>query len=182
MQQYIVGLDIGTAAIKAAVAEIKRGGEPALVSVLKMPSGGVRRGTIDNVVDATHALSAILTEIKKISRSAIKNIILGVATPDIKVQYSKGVVAVSRADDEIYQDDVSRVVKSAQAIKYWSKITNSPECKFDRIYYKKNKIQTKRKNIGNDYHGLLRICIKKSTNLNRRIAGWIEGMIQYANI
>jgi len=32
------------------------------------------------------------------------------------VQYSKGVVAVSRADDEIYQDDISRVIQSAQAV------------------------------------------------------------------
>lgn len=116
MQNYIVGLDIGSSQIKAAIAEVKRGGEPSLISVLKMPSGGIRRGTVDNVVDATHALSTVLTEIKKISRGAIKNIILGVATPDMKVHYSKGVVAVSRADDEIYQDDISRVIQSAQAI------------------------------------------------------------------
>ena len=114
--QYLVGLDIGSAVIKAAVAEMKRGAEPSLISVFKMPSGGIRRGTVDNVVDATHALSTVLTEIKQISRGAIKNIILGVATPDMKVQYSKGVVAVSRADDEIYQDDVKRVVQSAQAV------------------------------------------------------------------
>ena len=114
--QYLVGLDIGSAGIKAAVAEIQRGKQPSLISVFKMPGGGIRRGTVDNVVDATHALSAVLTEIKKVSRGAIKNIILGVATPDMKVQYSKGVVAVSRADDEIYQDDINRVVQSAQAV------------------------------------------------------------------
>ena len=113
---YIVGLDIGSSHIKAAIAEIKRGTDASLVSVLKISSGGIRRGTVDNVVDATHALSTVLTEIKQISRGAIKNIILGVATPDMKVQYSKGVVAVSRADDEIYQDDVKRVVQSAQAV------------------------------------------------------------------
>lgn len=114
--QYLVGLDIGSAHIKAAVAEIKRGQAPTLISIFKMPGGGVRRGTVDNVVDATHALSAVLMEIKKVSRGAIKNIVLGVATPDIKIQYSKGVVAVSRADDQIYQDDISRVIQSAQAI------------------------------------------------------------------
>lgn len=114
--QYLVGLDIGSATIKAAVAEVRRGEDPSLISVFKMQGGGIRRGTVDNVVDATHALSAVLTEVKKVSRGAIKNILLGVATPDIKVQYSKGVVAVSRADDQIYQDDINRVVQSAQAV------------------------------------------------------------------
>ena len=114
--QYLVGLDIGCATIKAAIAEVGRGQSFQLISVFKLPSGGIRRGTVDNVIDATHALSAVLTEVKKISRGAIKNIILGVATPDMKVQYSKGVVAVSRADDEIYQDDISRVIQSAQAV------------------------------------------------------------------
>lgn len=112
----IVGLDIGTQSIRAAVAEIKRDNQLSLLSLMKMPSAGMRRGTVDNVVDATHAIGEILTELKKINKSAIKNIILGVATPDVKVQHSKGVVAVSRADDEIYQDDISRVIQSSQAI------------------------------------------------------------------
>lgn len=72
--------------------------------------------------------------------------------------------------------------KNVQTIKYWSKITNSPKYKFDRIYYKTNKIQTKRKNVGIDYHGLLRICIRKSTNLNRKISGWIDGIIQNCGV
>ncbi|MBI4993902.1 hypothetical protein HZC33_03045 [Candidatus Wolfebacteria bacterium] len=72
--------------------------------------------------------------------------------------------------------------KNTQTIKYWSKITNSPKYKFDRIYYKTNKIRTKRKNTGIDYYGLLRICIKKSTNLNRKISGWIDGIVKNCGI
>lgn len=72
--------------------------------------------------------------------------------------------------------------KITQTIKYWSKITNSPEYKFNRIYYKSNKINTKRKNIGINYYGLLRICIKRSTNLNRKISGWIDGIIQNCGV
>ncbi len=112
----IVGLDIGTQNIRAAVAEIKRDNQISLLSLIKMPSSGMRRGTVDNVVDATHAIGQALTELKKINKGVIKNIILGVATPDVKVQHSKGVVAVSRADDEIYRDDIDRVIQSSQAL------------------------------------------------------------------
>ncbi len=113
---FIVGLDVGTQNIRAAVAEVRRGKVLSLVALLKMPSGGMRRGTVDNVADATRALSPMLSEIKKISRGAIKNIILSIASPDVKVQHSRGVVAVSRADDEIYQDDIARVLQSSQAV------------------------------------------------------------------
>lgn len=62
--------------------------------------------------------------------------------------------------------------------KYWSKNTGFPLESFQKISWKKQKISTNRKNINNDYYGLLSIIVRKSTNLNRKIAGWIEGIYQ----
>lgn len=99
------------------------------------------------------------------------------------LKWLKEIIKIPESDIifEIYTHENERK-NISRIIQYWSEITNNPKNKFTRIYYKKNKIKTKRKNIGNDYYGLLRICIKKSTNLNLKIAGWIEGMIQCANI
>ena len=68
--------------------------------------------------------------------------------------------------------------KESDFINYWSKILNYPVSKFDRVYYKKHNIKTKRKNIGENYHGQLAIIVKKSALLNRKIIGWIEGINQ----
>lgn len=68
--------------------------------------------------------------------------------------------------------------KKNDFINYWSKILNYPVSKFDRVYYKKHNLKTKRKNIGDKYHGQLVIIVRKSTNLNRKITGWIEGFNQ----
>lgn len=57
---------------------------------------------------------------------------------------------------------------------YWSKITGFYASKFDKIYFKKHKIKTNRTNIGNNYHGLVRVQVRKSIYLNRKITGWIE--------
>ncbi len=113
---FFVGLDIGSQNIRAAIAEVKRNNQPTLISLLKMPSAGIRKGVIDDVSDATHAIANVLNEIKKINKGAIRNIILGVGSSDVRIQTSHGVVAVSRADDEIYEDDVNRVIQSSQAI------------------------------------------------------------------
>lgn len=59
---------------------------------------------------------------------------------------------------------------------YWALATGFPVAKFDRIYYKRDKPRSSRKNKGNSYWGQLRIKISKSTNLNRQIEGWIEGI------
>ena len=114
---YIVGLDIGSQNIKAAVAELRKDGKSYLIRVFKSPSEGIRKGTIAEVGEATRSISHVLSEVKKISKGAIKNIYLGVGSHDSKVLFSKGVAAVSRANSEIYKDDVDRVIEASRAIK-----------------------------------------------------------------
>ena len=48
-----------------------------------------------------------------------------------------------------------------------------------KLYFKKDKKQLLRKNNGNNYFGLLRIGIRRSVDLNRKIAGWIKGVVRY---
>jgi len=64
------------------------------------------------------------------------------------------------------------------AKKYWPDILNIPKEKFQKIRLKKHKIKTIRRNIEENYHGLLNVTVKRSTNLNRKISGWIEGITQ----
>lgn len=116
MTHYLVGLDVGSKSIKVSVGEIRSGGQLALIDLFKVPSAGLRRGVVGDLGDATQSLAVALSEIRKISKTAVNNIFLGVGSSDLKVQSSIGVVAVSRADYEIYQDDINRAVQSAHAI------------------------------------------------------------------
>lgn len=67
-----------------------------------------------------------------------------------------------------------------EIVKYWAAQTNFPEDNFKHIYFKKNKVKTKRKHTGNSYFGILKINIRASSNLNRKIAGWTNGIIRSA--
>ncbi len=84
---------------------------------------------------------------------------------------------ISRKDIifSIYLHETAAKRKS-EIQKCWAKITGFPLDRFKKIVWKKNKINTRRKNIGENYYGLLRVTVYKSTNLNRKIAGWIEGI------
>lgn len=113
---FITGLDIGTGSVKAVVVE-KSGGRPLVVkAVFKEPSAGLRKGAIVDLAEAASPVNRVLGEIKKVSRAAVKNIYLSIGTPQVKVQSSRGIVPVSRADNEIYQEDIDKAVKASQAV------------------------------------------------------------------
>lgn len=116
MQHYIVGLDIGSDAVKAAVGEVRKGGKVSLLHLVKAPSQGIRKGAVDDLTEAAQALHPVLAEIKQVSKLALKNIYLGAGGADTRIQTSTGVVAVSRSDNEIYQDDMNRAIQGSQAV------------------------------------------------------------------
>lgn len=112
---FITGLDVGTASIKAAVAENKDS-KPVLRLVFKEPSAGLRRGAIVDLAETSQAINRVIARIKKFSKAAAKNIYVSIGTPQSKAQPSRGIVAVSRADTEIYEDDIERAVRASQAV------------------------------------------------------------------
>jgi|SRR3989344_4944401 len=63
-----------------------------------------------------------------------------------------------------------------EVLHYWRTATSFSEKNFRYIYFKKHKVNTKRRNIGNIYFGLLKVAVIESSILNRKIQGWIEGI------
>lgn len=61
---------------------------------------------------------------------------------------------------------------------YWMEMTQLPEMHFKGVYFKKHKPKTTRRNIDDEYCGLLRIYVRKSTDLNRMVRGWTLGIAQ----
>lgn len=112
---FVTGLDVGTSSLKVAIAENK-GGRPVLRAVFKEKSAGLRKGAIVDLAEASQAISRAISEVKKLSRAAAKNLYVNIGTPHTKVQASRGIVAVSRADTEIYQDDIEKAISASQAV------------------------------------------------------------------
>lgn len=88
-------------------------------------------------------------------------------------------IPLKNIDFEIYIHETANI---EEAKKYWAETLNLSEDKFQKVRLKRHKINTKRKNIGRDYHGLLSVTVKRSTNLNREITGWIEGICKNCRV
>src|SRR3989344_7280625 len=111
---YFTALDLGSSQIKALVGELKKDNQLSLLGVFKTPAAGFRKCEAVAIEDAIHSLQYIFSEIRQLGKLALKNIFINVNGSNVKLQSSRGIIAVSRADNEIYQEDVDRVIKASQ--------------------------------------------------------------------
>ena len=68
-------------------------------------------------MDATVAVIAdLLQEVKHLSKTALRSVYLRVGGSDVRIQTSRGITAVARANAEIHKDDIDRVVQASEAV------------------------------------------------------------------
>ena len=63
--------------------------------------------------------------------------------------------------------------------RFWSKTTGFPIRNFSKVYFKRNRIKkTNRKNTEEKYYGVLKIKIRRSSDLVRRIKSWSDRIFE----
>lgn len=113
----ITGLDIGTSNIRVVVASYKEGEEkPKIIGVGDAPSSGMRKGVVVDIDEVTESIKKAVEQASLSSGLSIDHVYLSIGGNHISVRENKGLVAVSRADQEVSEEDISRVIDSASAI------------------------------------------------------------------
>ena len=87
---------------------------------------------------------------------------------------------VIRLPDEMITLDlyIHRSGDISRALHFWAEKVGVSSSRI-RVYFKRHNPSPKRRNIGNEYNGLLRISVKKSSGLNRRIDTWTTELCKY---
>jgi cell division protein FtsA len=111
-----VGLDIGTTKISCIIAEKKAPAELNIVGVGNAPSEGLRRGVVVDLEKTVASIQRAVEESERMAGVPVKGVHAGIAGDHIRSINSRGVIAVSRKDNEIGPGDVERVVEAAKAI------------------------------------------------------------------
>ncbi len=113
----IVGIDIGSTAIRAVVAVFSASSSRAqIVGLGEAPSGGIRKGTIIDLEETIKSVRIAKEQAERASSVKIESAYVSIGGGQISSRPSKGVVAVSRADGEITEHDVTRAIQAASAI------------------------------------------------------------------
>jgi len=116
-KDIIVGIDVGSSNVRTIIAQqLREEQQPRIVGISSVPSFGIRRGVIIDVEDVTKSISESLELAERMAGVSVKNAVLNIGGCDIEFQNSKGVIAVGRADGEVTEDDINRVIAEAQVV------------------------------------------------------------------
>lgn len=115
-KKSFLALDIGSSSIKALYGDLSRDTIVSITSLSKIPSRGMRKGAVDDADEVAGAINQMLREAMAAHSGEHPLIFVGIAGAHAKAQPSRGIVAVSRADNQIQHDDIARVDQAAQAV------------------------------------------------------------------
>lgn len=112
----LAGIDIGNSEVKVVIAQVQPDSKPEILGVGTAPSHGLRRGMVVDMEETIHDVGAAVQRAEAMAGVKIKRAYVGVNGLHIKNQISRGVIAVSRADNEICQSDIDRVLQAASVV------------------------------------------------------------------
>lgn len=113
----ITGLDIGSTAIRIVVGQQSKNDDKLkIIGAIESPAQGISKGVVVSVEDAVSSISSALERVERMVGQPIEHAWVGISGSHIIAQESKGVVAVSKTDGEIRQEDVERVIEAARAV------------------------------------------------------------------
>ncbi len=115
-RDVVTGIDIGTSNVCVIVGEIASDGSINIVGVGTSPSGGIKKGIIVDLERTVEAINTAKSEAERMIGSKISEVSVGIAGSHVGLINNRGVVAVSRDDKEITEQDVERVLNAARVI------------------------------------------------------------------
>ena len=115
--KIVASLDIGSSKIRTVVGIQEEGATvPNIIGVGIAPSTGLRKGAVIDVEETINSISSSLEDAERMAGEPINHVFLGIGGNHIESINSKGVIAVSQAENEISEDEVDRVLGAAQAV------------------------------------------------------------------
>jgi len=102
--------------VRIVVGQINPDNELNIIAITETPSVGISKGMIVSIEDAVSSITTCLENAERIVGQPISHAFVGISGTHISTMLSKGVIAVSRADNEVSEADVERVIEAAQAV------------------------------------------------------------------
>jgi cell division protein FtsA len=115
-ERIIVGLDIGTTKVCAIVASTDENGKINILGIGHSPSDGLTRGVVTNIDKTVRSIQSAIEEAESQSGVRIQTVMAGIAGDHIQSFQSRGVIAISRPENEITQEDVDRLIEDTKRV------------------------------------------------------------------
>ena len=120
--RIVVGLDIGTSVIRAAIGEVDESGALHIIATSAQKSAGLRNGVIVNIEDAKDAIKQAIEAAETKGGVLVNSVIASIGGSQIESENSRGVVPIRSnnkgGSSSVTSEDVEKVIDIATAINY----------------------------------------------------------------
>lgn len=110
----IVGLDIGTSKIVAAVGEVTADGKLDIVGVGHHAARGMDKGGVNDLNLVIRSIQQAISEAELMAGCNISSVYLGISGKHIRCQNENGMVPIN--DNEVTEEDVENVIHTARSV------------------------------------------------------------------
>ncbi len=114
--EIIVGLDLGTTKVCVVVASTDENGRINILGIGRSSSEGLTKGVVTNIDRTVRSIQNAIADAEVQSGVSIQSIVVGIAGEHIQSFQSRGVIAISRPDNEITQEDVDRLIHDTKRV------------------------------------------------------------------
>lgn len=119
--EVVVGLDIGSCFIRAAVGEIEENPETGernviIVGVFKKATKGVRNGIIVNIEEVANVIREVVEDAELKTGHFITSVVTGIGGNIVQSMNATGGVAITPSGREINDNDIAKVYEAATAV------------------------------------------------------------------
>ena len=116
MNEYIIGIDVGSSKICAAAGKFDKNGDIQIVGVTSIKCNGIKKGIVVDIDSTSESIKNCIFQLEGIIDYKIDEVFISLPVCISEIIDNKGVVAVSSEDREIRKSDVERVLKAAKII------------------------------------------------------------------
>ncbi|MFA5107851.1 MAG: cell division protein FtsA [Patescibacteria group bacterium] len=116
-EEIICGLDLGSTMIRIVVGQkTEADNKIHVLGISEHPSEGIAKGVITSIEDTVSSISGALEKAERMTGLPVEHAFVGISGAHITSIQSHGVVAVSKANGEIHEEEVERVIEAAQSV------------------------------------------------------------------
>lgn len=167
MSEYLVGIDIGSSKVYAAVAKVDKNKENLLISgISSAKCDGLSKGIVIDIEETSLSIQKCIGQLEDLIGESIETVNLVIPQKLYEFYENKGVVAITSGDRKIREEDIKRVESAVR------NITVQPGKEVIGIIYKEFTIddKTKVKNpigyVGDKLELDAQVIVGRVTSLN----------------
>jgi len=118
MERIIVGLDLGSFKIKAAVAKVRSDGHTTLLGLHEAPAHGITRGNITDLASASSAIENLMNDVKEKHGPKIFKVIVSFGGLGLSFDRAKASYVLQGSHPELTRYDIEKVMQIARNMSF----------------------------------------------------------------